>query len=80
MIKQETSKAVLYIRVSTDEQAEDALNLINQETRCRRFCEQKGLTVVKVFTDAGESARSSDRPEFQNMPSTAEGIATMFDT
>jgi DNA invertase Pin-like site-specific DNA recombinase len=67
VMKQVTSKAVLYIRVSTDEQAEDALNLINQETRCRNYCEQKRLTVVKVFTDAGASARSSDRPEFQNM-------------
>jgi DNA invertase Pin-like site-specific DNA recombinase len=53
------NRAVIYIRVSTDEQALDALNLVNQEKRCRSYCQQKGLSVVKIFT--------SDRPEFQRM-------------
>jgi DNA invertase Pin-like site-specific DNA recombinase len=59
--------AVIYVRVSTEEQAGDALNLVNQEKRCRNYCQQKGLTVVEAFIDAGASARSSDRPEFQRM-------------
>jgi len=67
MKQKESNKAVLYIRVSTDEQAEDALNLVNQEKRCRNYCHQKGLSVVTIFIDAGESARTSDRPEFQRM-------------
>ncbi len=56
-----------YIRVSTEEQAEDALNLANQEKRCQSYSHQKNLTIVKVFIDAGESARTSARPEFQKM-------------
>ena len=59
--------AVIYVRVSTEEQADDALNLVNQENRCRSYCQQRGLTVVEAFIDAGASARSSDRPEFQRM-------------
>jgi len=54
--------AVVYIRVSTEEQAEEALNLANQEKRCQSYCHQKNLTIVKVFIDAGESARTSARP------------------
>lgn len=61
------NRAVVYIRVSTEEQAEDALNLVNQEKRCRIYCEQRGLSVVRIFIDAGESARTSDRPEFLRM-------------
>lgn len=59
--------AVLYVRVSTDEQANGSQNLINQEQRCRDFCKREGLPVLAVFVDPGESARSVDRPEFQKM-------------
>jgi len=59
--------AVIYLRVSTKEQAEDPHNLENQEKRCRAHCQQMGLNVLHVFIDRGESARTSDRPEFQRM-------------
>ena len=59
--------AVLYLRVSTDEQADDPLNLFNQEQKCRNYCEQSGYPIVGVFTDSGESARTADRPELQRM-------------
>lgn len=59
--------AVIYLRVSTDEQAKDPLNLENQEARCRSYCRQMRLNVVRVFLDKGESARTSNRPEFQRM-------------
>jgi site-specific DNA recombinase len=61
------SGAVLYVRVSTDEQASGAQNLSNQEQQCRLFCEREGLSVMAVFVDPGESGRSVDRPEFQKM-------------
>ena len=59
--------AVVYVRVSTDEQAVGALNLSNQEQKCRDYCGQKGYSVQEVFVDPGESARTADRPEFQRM-------------
>ncbi len=61
------SGAVLYVRVSTDEQAHGPLNLRNQEKRCRDYCNQRGLPVVAVFTDPGKSARTVQRPELQRM-------------
>lgn len=65
MTEKETSQAAIYV-VSTEEQAKEALNLANQQERCERYCEQRGFT-VKIFVDAGASARSSDLPEFQKM-------------
>jgi len=38
-------EAVMYLRVSTPEQA-DPLNLKNQEDVCRRLATQRGLTVA----------------------------------
>ena len=61
------SGAVIYVRVSTEEQAAGPLNLENQEKRCRRYCEQNGFAVIQVFVDPGKSARSTDRPQFQEM-------------
>ena len=59
--------AVLYLRVSTGEQAEGPLNLKNQEAVCRTFAAQNGLSIATLFVDPGESARTADRPEFQRM-------------
>ena len=63
----QTNGAVIYVRVSTDEQASGPLNLQNQEKRCEEFCARHGWQVLKIFTDAGASARTVDRPEFQRM-------------
>lgn len=59
--------AVIYVRVSTGDQANGPCNLSNQEGRCRNYCNRQGLSVVEVFTDPGESARDTDRPQFQEM-------------
>jgi site-specific DNA recombinase len=59
--------AVLYVRVSTGEQGEGPLNLSSQEKTCRNLCAMKGYNVFKVFVAAGESARTKDRPTFQEM-------------
>jgi site-specific DNA recombinase len=67
MKKGQENGAVLYVRVSTDEQANGPLNLINQEQRCRDYCQQNGLSVVQVFTDPGKSARTAARPAFRQM-------------
>ena len=59
--------AVLYTRVSTADQAKDNNSLPVQEQRLRDYCKQNGLHLVRVFVDAGESARTTDRPQFQEM-------------
>ena len=59
--------AVAYLRVSTDRQAEKDLSLPTQLESCRQFAKKNDLQVVKIFEDAGESARTSDRPAFLEM-------------
>ena len=68
-MKNPEQNAVIYVRVSTDEQPRDALNLRNQEERCRNFCAARKLDILEVFIDPGESARSADRPDFQRLVS-----------
>jgi site-specific DNA recombinase len=59
-------KAVIYCRVSTKEQVQN-LSLPTQLKACREYCEREGYEVAAEFTDAGESAKTTDRPDFQKM-------------
>jgi DNA invertase Pin-like site-specific DNA recombinase len=58
-------RAVIYCRVSTQEQADSGLGLQAQLSRCRGYCEAQGWTVAGVFSDAGVSAKTLDRPELE---------------
>lgn len=49
-------KGVIYTRVSSDEQVKGT-SLEFQEELCRKYCEQKGLEVVALFREEGESAK-----------------------
>lgn len=64
--------AVLYLRVSTREQAErggeiEGFSIPAQREACLRKAESLGVTVDAEFVDAGESARSTRRPQLQAM-------------
>lgn len=43
--------ALLYIRVSTDEQADKGYSLQHQEERLRKYCELQGINVIGLFKD-----------------------------
>ena len=58
--------AVIYCRVSTAEQTKN-LSLSTQMAACKAYCGQHGYRVVKAFVDAGESAKTTDRPELQRL-------------
>ncbi len=60
------NKAAVYTRVSSEEQVHGT-SLETQEKMCREYCERQGLALVRIFTDAGESAKTADRPEFKAM-------------
>jgi len=51
-------RAVIYLRVSTDEQVESRLGLEAQEAACRQFCEKEEFEVAGVFVDAGVSGKT----------------------
>jgi site-specific DNA recombinase len=55
-------KAVLYTRVSTDEQANQGVSLAVQEERLRAYCVARDWQVVAVYADAGASGKTLDRP------------------
>lgn len=50
-------KAVLYLRVSTEEQV-DNFSLDTQEEICRREAEKKGFEIIEVFREEGRSAKT----------------------
>ncbi len=67
-----SSRAVLYLRVSTKEQAErggasEGFSIPAQREACTRKAEALGAVVVEEFVDRGESAKTADRPELQRM-------------
>jgi site-specific DNA recombinase len=66
--KQTTSRtdAVIYCRVSTEEQAQN-LSIPVQEQRAVAHCSYNDWKVVKVFSDAGASAKTTEREEFKKM-------------
>jgi site-specific DNA recombinase len=59
------SKAAIYTRVSTGQQAEEGHSLANQKDACTKYAEDHGLQVVKIYEDAGVSGTTSDRPAMQ---------------
>jgi site-specific DNA recombinase len=59
-------KAVLYVRVSTKEQVGNT-SLASQDAACRKWCDEHELEIDRVFVEAGESAKSENRTEFQRM-------------
>ncbi len=59
-------KAVLYVRVSTDEQAKLGYSLGHQEAVLSKFCEFKGYQVVAIYKE-DHSAKNFDRPEFKKL-------------
>jgi site-specific DNA recombinase len=64
--------AIIYVRVSTKEQAEmggdpEGFSIPAQREACLRKAESLGAVVAAEFVDRGESAKTANRPELRNM-------------
>ena len=59
-------RALIYTRVSTEEQAEKA-SLDQQETACRDYADKNDIIVEKVFREEGESAKTANRTKLLEM-------------
>lgn len=59
-------KAILYIRVSTDEQAEKGYSLLHQEDRLKQYCQFQNIEVVDIYKD-DHSAKTFERPQFKKL-------------
>lgn len=60
-------RVFLYVRVSTQEQAKEGYSIDEQIERLRDYCKAMGWIIVKIYTDAGYSGASTDRPALQDM-------------
>ncbi len=65
--QEESSKAVIYCRVSSIAQVKKGDGLGSQETRCRQFAKNKSYDVVRVFKDEGASGGLVGRSGMQEM-------------
>jgi site-specific DNA recombinase len=60
-------RAVIYTRVSTEDQAREGFSLDAQRNRLTAYCEAKGWLTAEFYTDEGQSGRTDDRPAYQKM-------------
>src|ERR1700733_1176046 len=68
----EGAAAVIYLRVSSKEQAErggevEGYSIPAQREACRRKAASLKAAVIEEFADRGESAKTADRPELQRL-------------
>ena len=54
-------RAALYIRVSTEEQAEHGYSLDAQKKRLIEYCNQKNYEIYKLYADEGISGASIEK-------------------
>lgn len=57
-----TTRAVAYLRVSTEKQADKGVSLEAQRAKVEAYASLYELELVEVVVDAGQSAKSLDRP------------------
>jgi DNA invertase Pin-like site-specific DNA recombinase len=57
--------AVIYARYSSDSQREESIE--GQIRECTAFAEKNGITILRHYIDRAFSAKTDNRPEFQNM-------------
>lgn len=68
----EGAPAVIYLRVSSKEQAEkggeaEGFSIPAQREACKRKAESLHAAVIEEFVDRGESAKTADRPELRRL-------------
>ena len=67
--------AVIYARYSSDNQREESIE--GQIRECTAYAEKNGITIVKHYIDRAISAKTDNRPEFQQMIKDSD--KTLFD-
>src|SRR5690242_9937875 len=71
-------RAVIYLRVSTDDQTTNGGSLASQEEACRALCRARGLHVAAVYTDGGYSGGTVRRPALTELrEAIAGGLASV---
>jgi len=67
-----TKRAVIYCRVSTEDQAKEGVSLEAQESTLRKWVTHRGYSLNGVYVDDGYTGTNDKRPEFQALVRDAE--------
>ena len=59
-------RAIIYTLVSTEDQQENGFSLRDQKAKLEKYCEDKGIEVVKHFED-DQSGKTFERDEFKKL-------------
>jgi site-specific DNA recombinase len=73
-------KAILYARVSTEEQARSGYSLRQQVERLREYAAAEGYEVLEEVTDPGQSGASLERPGINRVRDlvAADGVSLVL--
>jgi len=66
-------KAVGYVRVSTDKQADKGVSLDAQAAKIRAMAVVHGAELIDIIVDGGESAKSLQRPGMERLLTLVDG-------
>ena len=66
-MKAHITRAMGYVRVSTEEQAREGVSIEAQEERIRALATAKGWSLVKIIRDAGYSGKNLNRPGAESL-------------
>ena len=67
-----TMRAIGYVRVSTDKQADHGVSLEAQEAKIRAMAVVQGADTIELIVDGGESAKNLDRPGMERLLALVE--------
>jgi site-specific DNA recombinase len=56
-------KGIIYCRVSSSEQV-DGTSLESQQRMCEEYAKRENISILKIFIEKGESAKTANRTEF----------------
>lgn len=65
MTKPRNERALGYVRVSTQRQADGGISMDNQEVRLQAHYDQRGIELVDIYRDGGLSGTNDNRPGLQ---------------
>ena len=65
MTKTRVERAIGYVRVSTQRQADGGISLENQEARLGAYYQQRDVELVDIYRDGGLSGTTDNRPGLQ---------------
>lgn len=72
-------KVAIYLRVSSEQQAERELSIPAQREALMQYVNERGWHIVTEYIDEAKSAKTADRPDFQKMIAAAQQMDKQFE-